>query len=69
MLTVEQLKRFSNQCLKLRQILQNGMRCNDAEYSVIKTHIETLITDLEKQIENDTSANLGNPQTEMSSIS
>jgi hypothetical protein len=53
MLTVDQLKRFSNQCLKLRQTLQTGLRCNESEYLMIKSHIETLITDLEKQIESE----------------
>ena len=69
MLTVDQLKRFSNQCLKLRQTLQTGMRCNESEYFVIKTHIETLITDLEKQIEPEPAPDVLDGQAEMSSAS
>jgi hypothetical protein len=65
MLTAEQLKRFSNHCLKLRQTLQNGMRCDEFEYLAIKSQIHTLMIDLETQIEKER-ASADNPQTTLS---
>lgn len=52
MLSVDQLKRFSNRCLEVRQELQQGHRLTDSQYTFIKSHIEVLLADLDSHTEN-----------------
>jgi hypothetical protein len=58
MLSADQLKRFSNQCLKLRETLQKGRPISQTDYSVIKSHIQSLIAELDEHTEETPSSNL-----------
>ena len=54
MITMDQLRRFTQGCLQLRQELQKGLRVSTSEYDLIKSHIQTLLADIQEHTPSDT---------------
>jgi len=48
MLTVELLKEFSDECLKLRRALYNGLPFNELDALFVRSHVQLLLSDIEK---------------------
>jgi hypothetical protein len=45
----EKIGEFLQDCLELRQILQ-GSSLSEMDYQIVKTHLEALLTDLDRSI-------------------
>lgn len=48
MLTLELLKQFSEECLKLRRALYNGLPFNEMDALFVRSHVQLLLSDIEK---------------------
>lgn len=48
MLTVELLREFSDECLKLRRALYNGLPFNEMDALFVRSHVQLLLSDIEK---------------------
>lgn len=48
MIEPEELKRFTDECILLRKIIQEGNKLSPLDHLILKSHLSMLLWDLEK---------------------